>query len=92
MCDIWQLVDIEGRKKNVYTMWVAADDQTPVVYEMMGFDSLIGSHFDKYLLEYSSYNTDAIPSDTFEAPKSKFQFLAYWIKVSWLVVLGLTSL
>ena len=72
MCDVWQLVDIEGGKKNVYTMWVDSTDQSPVRYEMMGFDSLIGSHYDKYILDYGVYNTDAIPASTFEPPASKY--------------------
>ena len=73
MCDVWQLVDMEGRKKNVYTMWVDAADQSPVRYEMMGFDSLIGSHYDKYLLDYDVYNTDAIPAAMFDPPASRLR-------------------
>ena len=82
MCDVWKMVDMEGRKKNVYTMWVAADDQAPVRYEMMGFDSLIGSHYDKYVLDYTMYNTDAVPASTFEPPKSESDFLVNIVHIS----------
>ena len=75
MCDVWQMVNIVTHKKNVYTMWVSAADQTPVRYEMMGFDSLIGSHFDKYVLDYTKYSSDAIDPAIFETPASKKPFL-----------------
>jgi len=75
-CDVWQLIVTEGRKTNKYTMWVkqSQGDEAiiPVKYEMMGFDSLIGSHFDKYVLEYFQYDTSSIPEAMFEPPQSEF--------------------
>lgn len=68
------MVDQEGHKKNTYTMWVnsaQADAPTPVRYEMMGFDSLIGSHFDKYVLDYFQYDTSPLPEAMFDPPQSK---------------------
>lgn len=73
-CDVWVMVVQEGKKKNTYTMWVkgSENDDTvyPVRYEMMGFDSLIGSHFDKYVLDYFQFDTSSIPEDMFQPPKS----------------------
>ncbi|KAL5022008.1 hypothetical protein ScPMuIL_001163 [Solemya velum] len=59
MCEVWKMVDMEGDKKNVYTMWVNNGTKAPVRYEMMGYDTLIGSHFDKYLLDYTGFQMNA---------------------------------
>ncbi|XP_002741693.1 counting factor associated protein D-like, partial [Saccoglossus kowalevskii] len=53
--DGWQLVVTNGNKKNTYTMAVL--DNKPVQYEMMGYDSLLGSHYDKYIVDYMHYDT-----------------------------------
>jgi hypothetical protein len=60
---MYQKTEIQGKKKSVYTMWVKQSDQiTPVRYEMMGYDSLLGSHFDKYYVDYINFsNTPVIP-------------------------------
>ncbi|XP_052215701.1 digestive cysteine proteinase 1-like isoform X1 [Dreissena polymorpha] len=68
-CDVWVLVDQQGHKKNTYTMWVDPSDNSPVRYIMMGFDSLLGSHYDKYVIDYSQYNTAPIPASTFDPPQ-----------------------
>lgn len=83
-CDVWQLVVNEGKKKNTYTMWVrnSARDQSPIPvrYEMMGFDSLIGSHFDKYVLDYFQYDVSVIPEVMFEPPESELMgFFLYTV-------------
>lgn len=41
---------------------------------MKGFNSLLGSHYDHYFLEYSFYSTDDIPSETFQVSPSKKLF------------------
>ena len=41
----------------------------PIRYEMKGFNSLLGSHFDHYYLEYEWYSVDPIDSDVFEIPR-----------------------
>ena len=62
-----------GNKKNTYTMWVTTVKNgviAPVRYEMYGYDTLLGSHYDKYYLNYStdSYKTGpgAVPSNKFD--------------------------
>ncbi|KAL8558058.1 hypothetical protein ACOMHN_022951 [Nucella lapillus] len=58
LCKVWQFVDVKGKKTNTYTLWVDQASGAPVRYEMMGYDSLIGSHFDKYVLDYQDYKGD----------------------------------
>lgn len=42
-------------RTNTYTLSVlASDNLTPVMYEMQGYDSLLGSHFDQYVITYST--------------------------------------
>lgn len=38
----------------------------PVRYEMRGYNTLLGSHYDHYYLEYDSYNHADIPNEVFE--------------------------
>ncbi|XP_011660799.2 crustapain [Strongylocentrotus purpuratus] len=43
----------------------------PVQYRMMGFDSLLGSHFDEYIIDYDFYDeATAISDDIFSIPKN----------------------
>ena len=71
------MVETIGSKTNNYTMWVDQSDKkkpVPVRYEMLGYDLLLGSHYDKYYLEYENYKTGAdvaFPKGTFEVPDGK---------------------
>lgn len=62
--DVWQTVVKIGNKKSTYTMTVKSDG-TPVHYEMMGYDSLLGSHYDKYVVIYESYVQAKFKDDIF---------------------------
>lgn len=43
---------------------------------MMGYDSLLGSHFDKYYVDYARWESPArFNDDDFAIPKSKFDVL-----------------
>jgi hypothetical protein len=44
----------------------------PVRYEMKGYNSLLGSHYDHYYLEYEWYSIDTPSPDVFKVPDSKF--------------------
>ena len=70
-CDIYQMINKVGQKKNTYTLWVTktGDFSVPVRYEMMGYDSLLGSHYDKYLVDYS---VDSFKSGKSAVPADKF--------------------
>ncbi|XP_054855888.1 digestive cysteine proteinase 1-like [Eublepharis macularius] len=63
LCDMWQNVSYWGTKKNVYSLWVTAseDHPVPVHYEMRGYNNLLGSHYDKYEIDYAglSHNFSA---------------------------------
>lgn len=51
-CNVWRSVVKEGGKRNVYTLWQSVATQLPVRYELMGYDNLLGSHYDKYYIDY----------------------------------------
>lgn len=74
-CDKFVYEDTIGQKTNKYTLWVrykkspkypASRMPIPVRYEMKGFNSLLGSHFDHYYLDYDSYSHEEIPNEIFE--------------------------
>ncbi|XP_041358235.1 digestive cysteine proteinase 2-like isoform X2 [Gigantopelta aegis] len=71
-CEKWQLIDMEWKKSSTYTMWVEVGTRKPVRYMMMGYDSLLGSHFDKYILDYSSnfISNKPIPEQQFAVPEN----------------------
>ncbi|XP_075765253.1 digestive cysteine proteinase 2-like [Pelodiscus sinensis] len=68
-CSVWQDVSDWGKKKNIYTLWVtnASCGWTPVRYEMRGFNSLLGSHYDKYEIDYSGFAL-SYPASVFNLP------------------------
>jgi hypothetical protein len=50
----YQLKTVKFNRTSTYTLSVlASDNLTPVMYEMQGYDSLLGSHFDQYVITYS---------------------------------------
>ncbi|XP_005991096.1 digestive cysteine proteinase 2 [Latimeria chalumnae] len=68
-CMLWQNVTYEGKKKNTYTLWVAnsTSGPIPVHYEMRGYNTLLGSHYDKYKIDYFDFRLD-VDSDAFNLP------------------------
>jgi hypothetical protein len=46
-------------------MWVDSKSQAPVRYEMLGYDTLLGSHYDKYYLDYSNYKAGPVNATAF---------------------------
>ncbi|XP_065670751.1 digestive cysteine proteinase 1 [Hydra vulgaris] len=65
--DIWQYKYGDDNKYNVYTLYVKKDSSIPVYYEMIGYDSLLGSHYDEYKIRYFHLNTDYL-DDVFDEP------------------------
>lgn len=68
LCEVWQNVTTVGNKKNTYTLWVAnpenggkASSAIPVHYEMMGYNTLLMSHYDKYLVDYKEFSQHLDP-------------------------------
>ena len=62
---MYQSIDQVGDKKSTYTFYVNADNKHPVHYEMFGYDTLIGSHFDKYTIDYYNYDEEPIDPSVF---------------------------
>ncbi|XP_050355875.1 digestive cysteine proteinase 2 isoform X2 [Nymphalis io] len=69
----WRMVQTIGDKINKYTMWVKFRKSLrgnavaiPVRYEMKGYNSLLGSHYDHYYIDYKDYNVDEIDQDVFK--------------------------
>lgn len=74
-CDKFEFENTIGQKTNKYTMWVryvkspkypSSRQPIPVRYEMRGYNTLLGSHYDHYHLDYNTYVHDDIPDDVFE--------------------------
>ncbi|XP_055383598.1 digestive cysteine proteinase 1 [Condylostylus longicornis] len=74
-CDKFGLEQTFGQKKNIYSLWVkyrkspkypGSRQPIPVRYEMKGYNTLLGSHYDHYYLEYNDYSHEDIPNEVFE--------------------------
>uniref|UniRef100_A0A2M4AIZ6 Putative cathepsin l n=1 Tax=Anopheles triannulatus TaxID=58253 RepID=A0A2M4AIZ6_9DIPT len=74
-CDQFTLIENIGQKRNEYNLWVryvkspkypASRMPIPVRYEMKGYNTLLGSHYDHYYIDYESYDHQDIPEDVFE--------------------------
>lgn len=65
--DVWQLKNHAGGKYNTYTLYISKQTYVPVYYEMYGYDSLLGSHYDDYKLTYKVY-AENFPDDVFDTP------------------------
>lgn len=78
-CEVWKNVTVVGHKKNTYRLWVARPEgqaslAKPYHYEMMGYNTLLGSHYDKYLIDYSDFSPKTDPKD-FNLPDGKLPIL-----------------
>ncbi|XP_078671018.1 digestive cysteine proteinase 1-like [Branchiostoma floridae x Branchiostoma belcheri] len=70
-CTAYMLTTVEGggNKNNTYILYMSRGKvEEPVAYYMKGYDSLLGSHYDEYLLEYTMFSSEVAESD-FEIPK-----------------------
>jgi C1A family cysteine protease len=79
-CDKFELVEMTGQKQNTYTLWVrykkspkypAARMPIPVRYEMRGYNTLLGSHYDHYYITYDYYSHEDIDNSVFEVDEYK---------------------
>ncbi|KAK2151582.1 hypothetical protein LSH36_358g01013 [Paralvinella palmiformis] len=69
ICDVWQKTEMVGAKKNSYTIWISQKNE-PVRYEMLGYDTLMGSHYDRYYLDYGKMTVfKVLPDDIFKPQK-----------------------
>lgn len=76
-CDKFTMIVDVGQKRNYYYLWVryikspkypASRMPIPVRYEMKGYNTLLGSHYDHYYIDYDSYEHQDIPAEVFEVP------------------------
>lgn len=82
-CEKWRLNEVIGDKDNKYTLWISykknkltgVKEPIPVKYEMRGFNTLLGSHYDHYYLDYDWYSYETPSSDVFQIADSKFFFI-----------------
>nr|XP_027200209.1 digestive cysteine proteinase 2-like [Dermatophagoides pteronyssinus] len=68
-CEEWEYRVQLGEKDNKYVFILKRDSQgnaIPIFYLMMGYDSLMSSHYDKYEVLYESYSTAKIDSKIFD--------------------------
>lgn len=68
-CERWEYTMTVGDKQNRYVFWLQRDGEgnpIPVHYLMMGYDSLLGSHYDKYELSYKNYQAQPINPAVFD--------------------------
>ena len=72
-CQVYQLIDQVGDKKSTYTFYVDANTKAPVHYEMFGYDTLLGSHFDKYLVDYYNFDESPIDPSIFSVAQSQIK-------------------
>ncbi|OXB74246.1 UNVERIFIED_CONTAM: hypothetical protein H355_011698 [Colinus virginianus] len=68
-CAVWQNITRWEQKKNIYTLWVTNSScgVAPVHYEMQGYNSLLGSHYDKYEIAYTDFD-NSFPASVFDIP------------------------
>ncbi|XP_003494144.1 digestive cysteine proteinase 1 [Bombus impatiens] len=75
LCEKWRLEQEIDGKLNKYTFWIrykksprvpGLKEPIPVRYEMKGFNSLLGSHYDHYYLDYDWYSSEKPSSEVFE--------------------------
>lgn len=68
-CQKWQKKEKIGEKINKYTMWLKYESSmvidgkhvaVPVHYEMKGFNTLFGSHYDHYYITYHDFRAEVL--------------------------------
>nr|BAF94153.1 26,29 kDa proteinase-like cysteine protease [Plautia stali] len=71
-CEKWHNETIKGEKSNKYIMYIRRKKTEtgsiiiPVRYEMRGYNSLLGSHYDHYYLDYNSFSIEQPQDDIFK--------------------------
>lgn len=74
-CELWKSVTNVGDKKNTYKVWVQRNETTgsvvPVHYYMLGYDRLLGSHYDRYDVTYYDFQADQASDADFDLNPSE---------------------
>jgi len=53
-CQNYQYEELVYDRLNTYNFYYDATTNTPIQYHMMGYDTLLGSHYDEYQIDYTS--------------------------------------
>ncbi|XP_078094458.1 digestive cysteine proteinase 2 [Mustelus asterias] len=63
-CSVWENIIYENEKKNTYTIWItnSTNGPVPVHYKMKGYNTLFGSHYDKYEFDYGTMQLNVDPN------------------------------
>ena len=76
-CYVFQLKTTIEKKVNIYTLTVKQEDGVPMRYEMLGYDTLLGSHYDKYVVLYTSFVVAVPADDVFKIPSSMYKIYLF---------------
>ena len=68
-------------KSNVYSFYVTKNTpHRPLRYEMVGYDDMLTSHYDHYVLDYISFEPWSFNRSLLSLPESKCCFRDYWVE------------
>jgi hypothetical protein len=69
-------------RNNVYTFWVEKrHPPVPVRYEMVGYDTLLTSYYDKYVIDYASFEKWEYEKAIFDIPESKNAIFSVFLTI-----------
>ena len=68
-CYNFRLKTVIGKKVNIYTLTVDQETRYPKRFEMLGYDTLLGSHYDKYEVLYTYFDIAVPTEETFKIPE-----------------------
>ncbi|XP_015929473.1 digestive cysteine proteinase 2 [Parasteatoda tepidariorum] len=66
ICELWSTESSYGDKVSKYSFYMVKSTGAPFHYIMKGYNSLLGSHYDKYELYYFSYTAGSASDKDFE--------------------------
>ena len=63
---------VEYNKTNTYTLYISKiSPHVPLRYEMVGYDDLLTSHYDHYILDYITFTPWTFNFSVFRIPAGK---------------------
>lgn len=68
-CELWKMDTKVGEKENKYKMWITRKNDgtvVPVYYYMLGYDTLLGSHYDRYDVTYRNFKSNSASDEDFD--------------------------
>ena len=72
LCSKWKYSHQMYEKNNTYTFWITkTDPPAPIRYEINGYDTLLTSYYDKYIIDYTFFEKWEFDKEVFEIPQSE---------------------